>query len=123
MKKIVSIFSLFLAFSCNLSNQEYVLPSGYLFYKGGGSTNSILRNNELIIHKGVVEYSFTDNYIFFSVDSTNSKEPKKVSTKLLSYYIHDIKKDTLSRPLNYKFFNEFIKENKVDEKYNISKHQ
>lgn len=121
MRKLILIFTSFFFFNCNVTNQEYELPSGYIFYKGGGSTNCMLRNQEIIIEGGVVDYSYNDAYIFFSVDETKSKAPLKTPKSLLKYYIHDIKKDTLYKSVSYQVFNSFLNKNKIDDEYNISK--
>lgn len=121
MRKLILIFTSFFFFNCNVTNQEYELPSGYIFYKGGGSTNCMLRNHEIIIEGGVVDYSYNDAYIFFSVDETKSKDPLKTSKSLLKYYIHDIKKDTLYKSVRYQVFNDFLNKNKINDEHNISK--
>lgn len=121
MKKLILIFVVLFAFSCNVSNEEYELPNGYAFYRGGGKTNSVSRNHNLLIRGGATDYSFNEDYIFFSVDTTLSKEPRMLSKKLLIYYIHDIKKDTLYPSVNYEIFQNFIRTHKIDEKFDISK--
>lgn len=123
MKKLILIFILLFTFGCNVSNQEYELPNGFTFYRGGGKTNSVSRNHNLLIRGGATDYSFNDDYIFFSVDTSLSKEPRILSKKLLSYYIHDIKKDTLYKSVNYDFFQNFIRKHKIDEKFDISKRE
>jgi hypothetical protein len=121
MRNLLILFALFFLFSCNLSNQDYELPSGYMFFRGGGETNSILRDHDIIIRGGAVDYSYNEDYIFFSIDCTKATEPRILSKELLFYYIHDIKKDTLYKPVSYKAFKEFIKENKIDKELDISK--
>jgi hypothetical protein len=92
-----------------------------MFFRGGGETNSILRDHDIIIRGGAVDYSYNEDYIFFSIDCTKAREPRILSKQLLFYYIHDIKKDTLYKPVSYKAFKEFIKENKIDKELDISK--
>lgn len=124
MKKAFLISVLILTFtSCNFQASDSIedLSNKYQFIEEGGSLNMVLRDNEAVIDSGAVSASFNDDYIFFSEDTSYSMEPKKVSKKLLRYYIHNIKKDTLSKPLNYKFFSEFIRKNKIDEDLDISK--
>jgi hypothetical protein len=121
MKKLILIFTSFFFFNCNVTNQVYELPRGYIFYKGGGSTNCMLRNHEMIIKGGVVDYSYNYDYVFFSADDTKSTDPLKISKSLLKYYIHDIKKDTLYKSVSYQVFNSFLNKNKIDDEYNISK--
>ena len=120
MKKSLIIFASFFTFSCNVTNQTHELPSGYEFYQGGGSTNSIYRHHDVIIRGGAVDYAYNDDYLFFSIDCTKAKEPRIVAKQLLFYYIHDIKKDTLYKPVSYTVFKEFMKKNKIDSEVDIS---
>ena len=109
--------------SCNfpMSDSDQELTNNYMFSYEGGRQNRIVRNNQFVIDSGAVSASFNEDFIFFSEDTTYSMEPKKVSKNLLQYYIHNIKKDTLSKALSYSFFKEFIKKNKIDEDLDISK--
>lgn len=109
--------------SCNfpISDSDEELPNNYMFSYEGGRQNRIVRDNQFILDSGAVSASFNDKYIFFSEDTTYSMEPKKVSKKILRYYICDIKKDTLSKPLDYNYFKKFIYQNKINEDLDISK--
>lgn len=117
MKKIILI--LIIVCGCNMSDQNYELPSNYIFVKEGGGSNIILRKNKLIIEKGAVSFSFDDKFIFFSVDNSGSLKPNKIAKEKLIYYIHDIHKDTLSTPLKYDFVSKFIYKNKIKKQNNI----
>ncbi|PBI94266.1 hypothetical protein BSF41_00150 [Flavobacterium sp. ACN2] len=118
MKKLVLI-SLVFAYGCNMSDQNFELPCNYIFVKEGGHSNIVLQKNKLIIDKGAVDFSFDDKFIFFSVDNNSSMEPYKVPKEKLTYYIHDINKDTLSKPLNYNFIRKFMIKNSVKKQNNI----
>jgi hypothetical protein len=122
MKKIILILALTLV-ACNFqaSDSTEDLPAKYQFIEEGGSLNMVLRDNEAIIDSGAVNFSYNDKFIFFSVDTTYSMEPKKISKNKLIYYIHNIQKDTFSKPLNYINFKNFIIKNKINEDVDISK--
>ena len=120
MKKIILILALTLV-ACNFqaSDSTEDLPAKYQFIEEGGSLNMVLRDNEAIIDSGAVNYSYNDKFIFFSVDTTYSMEPKKTSKNKLIYYVHNIQKDTFSKPVNYNFIKKIISENKVEDENNI----
>lgn len=119
MKKIILFTLAIISFSCNMSDQEFELPSQYVFVKEGGHSNIVLRNHKLIIDSGAVDFSYNDKFIFFSVDTTYSMEPKKIAKEKLIYYVHNIRKDTFSKPINYNFIKKFISENKIEDENNI----
>jgi hypothetical protein len=119
MKKILLLTLAIISFSCNMSDQEYILPSKYVFIKEGGSSNIVLRNHKLIIDHGAVDFTYNEKFIFFSVDTTFSMEPKKVSKEKLIYYVHNIQKDTFSKPINYNYIINIISKNKIENKNNI----
>ncbi len=119
MKKFILFTLTIISFSCNMSDQEFGLPSQYIFVKEGGHSNIVLRNNKLIIDHGAVDFSYDDKFIFLSVDTTYSMEPKKIAKEKLIYYVHNIQKDTFSKPLNYNFIKKIISENKVEDENNI----
>lgn len=79
----------------------------------------VLRDNEAIIDSGAVNFSYNYKFIFFSVDTTYSMEPKKISKNKLIYYVHNIQKDTFSKLVNYNFIKKIISENKVEDENNI----
>jgi hypothetical protein len=120
MKKIILILALTLV-ACNFqaSDSTEDLPAKYQFIEEGGSQNRILRDNELIIDSGAVDFSFDDRFIFFSVDTTYSMEPKKIEKEKLLYYVHNIKKDSFSKQVNYNFIKKFILKNKIEDENNI----
>ena len=120
MKKIILILALTLV-ACNFQASDLTedLPAKYQFIEEGGSLNMVLRDNEAIIDSGAVNFSYNDKFIFFSVDTTYSMEPKKISKNKLIYYIHNIQKDTFSKPVNYNFIKKIISENKVEDENNI----
>lgn len=108
--------------SCNFQANDFEedLTNKYQFIHEGGNQDRVIRDNKLVIDSGAVRASFNDDFIFFSEDTTYSMEPKKVSKKILRYYIHDIKKDTLSKPLSYNYFKNFIAKNKIEKDIDIS---
>lgn len=120
MKKIILILALTVV-GCNFqaSDSTEDLPAKYQFIEEGGSLNMVLRDNEAIIDSGAVNFSYNDKFIFFSVDTTYSMEPKKISKNKLIYYVHNIQKDTFSKPVNYNFIKKIILENKVEDENNI----
>lgn len=120
MKKIILILALTLV-SCNFqaSDSTENLPSKYQFIEEGGSLNMVLRDNKAIIDSGAVNFSYNDKFIFFSVDTTYSMEPKKIAKEKLIYYVHNIPKDTFSKPVNYNFIKNFTLRNKVEDENNI----
>ncbi|MFB3386618.1 hypothetical protein [Flavobacterium sp. LAR06] len=119
MKKLILISILIFANGCNMSDQNFELPSNYIFVREGGNSNIVLQKNKLIIDKGAVDFSFDNKFIFFSVDCSLSMEPYKVPKEKLIYYIHDIEEDTLSKPLNYNFVRKFMIKNNVGKQNNI----
>ena len=119
MKKFLLLTLAIISFSCNMSDQEYILPSKYVFIKEGGFSNIVLRNHKLIIDYGAVDFTYNEKFIFFSVDTTFSMEPKKVSKEKLIYYVHNIQKDTFSKPINYNYIVNIISKNKIEDKNNI----
>lgn len=120
MKTTILILALTIV-SCNFQATDFSedLPQNYQFIYEGGSQNRILRDNEAIIDSGVVNFSYDDNFIFFSVDTTYSMKQDKIGKEKLVYYVHDIKKDTLSKPVNYRFVKNFILKNKIVDDKNI----
>jgi len=120
MKKIILILALTLV-ACNFqaSDSTEDLPAKYQFIEEGGSLNMVLRDNKEIIDSGAVDFSYDDKFIFFSVDTTYSMEPKKIAKEKLIYYVHNIQKDTLSKPVNYNFIKRFISKNKIEDENNI----
>ncbi|OWP82664.1 hypothetical protein BWK59_14650 [Flavobacterium davisii] len=121
MKKLILIFVLVALSACNFqaSDSTEELPSKYQFIEEGGSQNRILRDNQSIIDSGVVDFSFDDKFIFFSIDTTYSMEPKKIAKEKLIYYVHNIQKDTFSKPINYNFIKKIISQNKIEDENNI----
>jgi len=119
--KIITISLLLILISCNFSVSDFYseLPSGYIYSFEGGDLNRVSRNDKLIFDKGVHSYSFNDKFIFFAVDTSNSKEFKNKNLEKLVFYIHDIEKDTLSVPLNYDFIEKFNQFNKINKSDNI----
>lgn len=120
MKKVISILALTVV-ACNFqaSDYTYELPVKYQFINEGGSQNRILRDNKSIIDSGAVDFAYNDKFIFFSVDTTYSMEPKKISKKRLVFYVHNIQKDTFSKPVKYNFIKNFILKNKIEDENNI----
>ncbi len=120
MKKIILILALTLV-ACNFQTSDSTedLPAKYQFIEEGGSLNMVLRDNEVIIDSGAVNFAFNDKFIFFSVDTTYSMEPKKISKEKSLYYLHNIHKDTFSKPMNYNFIVNFISKNKIENENNI----
>jgi len=120
MKKIILVLALALV-ACNFQAADFTqdLPEKYQFIYEGGSQNRVLRDNVLIIDSGAVNFTFNDKFIFFSVDTTYSMEPKKIAKEKLIYYIHNIEKDTFSKAINYNFIKKVIAKNKVDDANNI----
>ncbi|HEX8577643.1 MAG TPA: hypothetical protein VF677_15255 [Flavobacterium sp.] len=109
--------------SCNFQASDSIenLPEKYQFIEEGGSLNMVLRENEAVIDSGAVDFRYNDKFIFFSVDTTYSMEPKKIAKEKLIYYVHNIQKDTFSKPLKYSFIKKFISRNKIEDKNNILK--
>lgn len=120
MKKIILILTLtFTACNFQTSDISNDLPLKYQFINEGGNQNRVIRDNELIIDSGAVDFSYNNKFIFFSVDTTYSMEPKNIAKEKLIYFIHNIKEDTLSKPLSFWYLKKFIVINKIDNRDNI----
>lgn len=106
----------YLCISCNFSDSAKNAPMGYVFIIEGGNQNRVIRNNELVIDSGLVEYKYDDKYIIFSVDTTYSMNPKKMRKDSLLYYLHDVEKEEFLECLSYEELKKVIKERGLDSK-------
>lgn len=103
-----------LCISCNFSDSAENAPMGYIFIIEGGNQNRVIKNDELIIDSGLVEYKYSDKYIIFSVDTTYSMNPKKIRKDSLLYYLHDVEKDEFLKRLSYGKLKKIVKERGLD---------
>lgn len=115
---LLVLFILFM-FSCNMSDQEYNLPSDYIYFKEGGNRNVVLRNHKSIIDHSALGFSYNDDYVMFVFDTVQNLPPK-IDNEKLFYLIHDIKKNILLDKMNYENYKLFVKEKKIDNKDDLS---
>ncbi len=112
---IITVFTLFIVSSCNMSDKYEKLPSGYEVSFEGGSQNRLLKDNELIIDSGLVDCKFKNDYLLVSVDTTYSMNPEKINKKNLKYFIQDLKKDNVLKQISYSDLQQMIKEKSLEE--------
>lgn len=126
MKKYIliiflALLSLFIvATNGNFSDFREKGPSGYVFIFEGGKQNAIMRNNELVIDSGAVDFKYNKNYVVFSVDTTYSIKPQEINKSQLKYYLFEVKTNVLKENIKFDEFKMLVKEKSLDD-INITK--
>ncbi|WP_326981919.1 hypothetical protein VUJ46_17030 [Chryseobacterium sp. MYb264] len=109
------IIGFLISINYNLSDFTEEGSANYSFVFEGGNQNRIMKDNELIVDSGAVDFKYNDNYVAFSVDTTYSNKPQEISKSNLKYYLYDIKKDILNKEINIYEFRNLIKEKSLED--------
>ncbi|UZT99391.1 hypothetical protein ODZ84_07460 [Chryseobacterium fluminis] len=121
MKKYIliiflALLSLFIvAANGNFSDFREKGPSGYVFIFEGSKQNAIMRNNELVIDSGAVDFKYNKNYVVFSVDTTYSMKPQEINKSQLKYYLFDVKTNVLKENIKFDEFKTLVKEKSLED--------
>lgn len=115
MKKLIVLSACFIFLSCNLSDATYELPGGYFYNEEGLYGNTVIKNNRMVIKGGAFGYSHDDNYLMFVYDTVRVENaPRTINNQKLFYLVNYIRQDSLSKPMNYSEYKNFILKNKID---------
>lgn len=104
-----------IVWSCNMDNYEKLPFGGYEVQYEGGHNNRLLKNNELIIEKGLLDCKYNDDYMLVSVDTTYSMKPQEIKKSHLKYFIQNLKKDTIIKRICYRNLQKLIKERSLED--------
>ena len=119
MKKLIVTLNIVTLISCNLSDRTIELPNDYLFEREGLYGNIVVRNHKAIIDHAALDYSQNQNYLMFVFD-TVSIIPQKIDNTKLFFLVVDIKKDTLSKRMNFEEYRKFFNQTKIEKSLDLS---
>lgn len=74
----------------------------------------MLKSHKPLIGSGLVECKYNDDYMFVSVDTTNSMAPEKVMKSNLKYFIQNLKTDTIIKAISYEDLKRLITDKSLD---------